>query len=127
MTHRKLNRLLQGIVIGLAVPTFAIAATWMTSSEYRAAKDRAAAEYKAAKSQCDGLKDNAKDVDRRPVWPSTRPDANAMFGSNDRSRWATIRALVHDHTYVIGKREQPIIRQSAIALFGATNDARDLR
>ena len=49
MTYRKLNRLLGGIVIGLTVPTFAIGAA-MTSSEYSAAKDRAAAEYKAAKA-----------------------------------------------------------------------------
>lgn len=38
-------------------------------------------------------------------WPKTKPDANSMFGSNDRARWATIRALVHDGTYVIGQRD----------------------
>ena len=27
------------------------------------------------------------------------------FGSNDRSRWATIRALVEDGTFVIGRRD----------------------
>src|SRR5262249_40947637 len=42
----------------------------------------------------------------RKTWPTTRPDSNAMFGSNDRARWATIRALVHDHTYVIGQRDE---------------------
>jgi hypothetical protein len=37
-------------------------------------------------------------------WPTVRPDATPMFGSNDRSRWATIRALVDNGTYVIGRR-----------------------
>ena len=54
-------------------------------------------------------------------WPAARPDSNAMFGSNDRARWATIRALVHDHTYVIGKREPETVVASAVALFGATD------
>jgi hypothetical protein len=30
-----------------------------------------------------------------------------MFSSNDKSRWATVRALVHDKTYAIGKRTFP--------------------
>jgi hypothetical protein len=66
-------------------------------------------------------RDPAKQGDRRPVWPSARPDDNAMFGSNDRARFATMRALVHDHTYVIGKREPDVVWKSAIALFAATN------
>jgi hypothetical protein len=39
------------------------------------------------------------------LWPTTRPDSTPMFGSNDRSRWATVRALVENGTYVIGRRE----------------------
>ncbi len=39
------------------------------------------------------------------VWPTFRPEPTPMFSSNDRSRWATIRALVDDGTYVIGQRE----------------------
>src|SRR5215212_6565160 len=50
-------------------------------------------------------KDLAKEVDRRPLWPKARPDPMPMFGSNDRARWATIRALVHDGTYVVGRRD----------------------
>lgn len=59
----------------------------------------------------DPNKKGANDVDKdgkkgdtRPVWPAARPDSNAMFGSNDRARWATVRSLVHEHTYVVGKR-----------------------
>src|SRR5438045_750904 len=40
-------------------------------------------------------------------WPEKRPDPVPMFSSNDKSRWATVRALVHDKTYVIGKRTTP--------------------
>jgi hypothetical protein len=41
------------------------------------------------------------------VWPKTRPEPMPMFSSNDKSRWATIRALVDDKTYVIGTRVYP--------------------
>jgi hypothetical protein len=37
-------------------------------------------------------------------WPTERPDPTPMFGSNDKSRWATVRALVDEGTYVIGTR-----------------------
>jgi hypothetical protein len=37
-------------------------------------------------------------------WPTTRPEPSPLFGSNDRSRWATVRALVEDGTYVVGRR-----------------------
>jgi hypothetical protein len=41
---------------------------------------------------------------RRP-WPATRPEPMPTFGSNDRARWATIRALVDQGTYAVGHRE----------------------
>lgn len=37
-------------------------------------------------------------------WPTNRPLPMPTFGSNDRSRWATIRALVDDGTFAIGRR-----------------------
>lgn len=40
-------------------------------------------------------------------WPTERPDPTPMFGSNDKSRWATVRALVDDGTHVIGRRHYP--------------------
>lgn len=40
-------------------------------------------------------------------WPAERPDPTPMFSSNDKSRWATVRALVDDGTYVIGRRTYP--------------------
>ena len=66
-------------------------------------------------------RDLNKQVDRRPLWPATRPDSNAMFGSNDRARWATIRSLVHDGTYVVGKREPEVVWKSAVAMLAANN------
>jgi hypothetical protein len=42
--------------------------------------------------------------DGRSVWPEKRPLPSPMFSSNDVSRWATIRALVDEGTYVIGQR-----------------------
>lgn len=38
-------------------------------------------------------------------WPDKRPSPSPTLGGNDRSRWATIRALVDEGTYAIGKRE----------------------
>jgi hypothetical protein len=42
--------------------------------------------------------------DHRRRWPATRPKPMPTFSSNDRSRWATVRALVDRGTYVIGHR-----------------------
>lgn len=41
----------------------------------------------------------------RGAWPKTRPAPTPMFSSNDRSRWATVRALVDEGSFAIGKRE----------------------
>jgi hypothetical protein len=43
-------------------------------------------------------------ADSRRKWPEQRPKPMPTFGSNDRSRWATVRALVDEGTYVVGKR-----------------------
>jgi hypothetical protein len=40
-------------------------------------------------------------------WPEERPDPTPMFSSNDKSRFATIRALVDHGTYSIGTRVYP--------------------
>src|SRR4051794_19648676 len=47
------------------------------------------------------------------AWPPTRPTPMPTFGSNDRSRWATVRALVDGDptngqapgSFVIGRRD----------------------
>src|SRR4051794_37039851 len=39
------------------------------------------------------------------VWPKARPTPTPSFSSNDKSRWATIRALVDEGTFAVGRRE----------------------
>ncbi len=43
--------------------------------------------------------------DPRGPWPKTRPNPMPNHGDNDRSRWDTIRALVDEGTYSIGRRD----------------------
>jgi phage shock protein PspC (stress-responsive transcriptional regulator) len=38
------------------------------------------------------------------VWPKDRPEPFPTFSSNDRSRWAAVRALVENRTFVVGRR-----------------------
>ncbi len=38
-------------------------------------------------------------------WPKARPEPSPFYSSNDKSRWATVRTLVEQGTYVVGKRE----------------------
>ena len=47
--------------------------------------------------------------DKRRKWPVTRPTPMATFSSNDRSRWCTVRTLVDEGTFVIGRRD-PALR-----------------
>ena len=47
------------------------------------------------------------EITPRRAWPTIRPEPTPMFSSNDRSRWATVRALVDDGSYVVGKRDLP--------------------
>jgi hypothetical protein len=42
---------------------------------------------------------------RYQVWPDKQPRPMPTFGSNDRSRWDTVRALVDEGTFVIGRRD----------------------
>jgi hypothetical protein len=37
-------------------------------------------------------------------WPAEAPTPQPTFGSNDRARWATVKAFVENDTYVIGHR-----------------------
>jgi hypothetical protein len=37
-------------------------------------------------------------------WPGKVPTPWPTFSSNDRARWATVKALVEDHTFVVGQR-----------------------
>ncbi len=52
----------------------------------------------------------------RPAWPATRPDPWPTFSSNDRSRWAAVRALVDEGTFVIGRRDRTVVLASGPAV-----------
>jgi hypothetical protein len=60
-------------------------------------------------------------ADRRGAWPAKRPQPMPTFGSNDRSRWATVRALVDEGTFVIGRRDKNRVIDSAVCLLAASD------
>jgi hypothetical protein len=64
---------------------------------------------------------NAEDPGTARVWPKGRPRPMPTFSSNDRSRWATVRALVDEGTYVIGTRDLRVTQASALAPLGQLN------
>jgi hypothetical protein len=49
--------------------------------------------------------EDLREEDWRNAWAKDRPRPTPTLGDNDRSRWDTIRALVEDHTYVIGHQD----------------------
>jgi hypothetical protein len=59
--------------------------------------------------------------DARPVWPKVRPRAWPTFGSNDRSRFDAVRALVDHGTWVIGRRDPKVFLESAPVALAATS------
>jgi hypothetical protein len=88
MTKFTLYRLLQGLVVSLAVPTLAFGAA-MTSSDYSAAKNRADMDYKTAKARCDGLSGNPKDVciaEAKATQKKAVAEAEARYKSTDKAR-----------------------------------------
>ena len=88
MKTRALHGLLEGIVLGLAVPTLAIAVT-MTSADYSAAKSKASADYKAAKAHCDTMKGNDKDVcvaEAKAAEKKAKAEAEAQYKNTDKAR-----------------------------------------
>jgi hypothetical protein len=50
------------------------------------------------------FRDPGSTDETRGLWPAVRPKPMATLSVNDRSRWATVRALVDEGTYVIGER-----------------------
>ncbi len=50
----------------------------------------------------------------RRAWPQSAPRAMPTFSSNDRSRWAAVRALVDEGTWAIGRRDRKTGKDSGI-------------
>ncbi len=65
--------------------------------------------FEASRNKAPEGKDGVKGYgsEKYRTWPSERPDPTPMYSSNDKSRWATVRCLVDEGTYVIGKRIYP--------------------
>ena len=87
MSKRLSNRLLQGVIVGLAGCTLAFGAA-MSASEYAVAKDRATAEYKAAKAQCKNLSGNARDVctaEATAAEKKAKAEAEAQYKNTDQA------------------------------------------
>jgi hypothetical protein len=61
--------------------------------------------------------------DPRGLWPRSRPEPSATHGDNDRSRWATVRALVDDGTYAIGRRDRKATVPTAVSVLASGNSA----
>jgi hypothetical protein len=87
--RRSVYLLLTAIAVGIAVAKVVGAENVFEPSRYTAPAGG-------------GYSSNPPDPPRR--WPAERPDPMPTFSSNDKSRWSTVRALVDQGTYVIGKR-----------------------
>jgi hypothetical protein len=66
-------------------------------------------------------RDEKDPKDKKSRWPAKRPTPMPTFSSNDRSRWATIRALVDEGTFVIGRRDKTRVLPSAVSLLAASD------
>jgi hypothetical protein len=66
-------------------------------------------------------RDEQDPADRKSKWPAKRPRPMPTFSSNDRSRWATVRALVDQGTFVIGRRDKKPVVPSTVALLAASD------
>ena len=87
--RRSMYLLLTAVAVGIALAKVVGAENVLEPSRYKAPTP-------------DGY---GSEPDRK--WPAERPDPTPMFSSNDKSRWATVRALVDGGTYSIGKRNYP--------------------
>lgn len=56
----------------------------------------------------------ANDPGFSPPWPGTRPEPTPFISSNDKSRWATVRALTENGTFVVARRDKEMVRATAL-------------
>jgi uncharacterized protein YjbJ (UPF0337 family) len=86
--YKRPKRLVGALVIGLAVPAIAAAAT-MTSIELIQVKDRAGADYKAEVARCATLSGNQRNVCSAEVKATeirVKSEAEAKFRNTDKAR-----------------------------------------
>jgi hypothetical protein len=95
--------LLTGAAIGLSLP--AMAATDEAKATYSAAKDKAAADYKVARTQCDGIKGNPKDIciaEAKAARVQVEAQASAQFKGTIGAR-SDARKDIADANYNVDK------------------------
>src|SRR5918995_1279157 len=90
--RRSFYLLLTAVSVGIATAKIVGAENVFEPSRYRPPTE---ASFGAGRDQESILKRE---------WPKTRPEPTPTFSSNDKSRWATVRALVEEGTYVVGRR-----------------------
>lgn len=68
-----------------------------------------------------GLIRKPTDPGSSPPWPANRPAPTPFISSNDKSRWATVRALAENGTFVVARRDLAMVRATAfLPLFQTT-------
>jgi len=104
VNRRPLNRLLEGVVFGLAFPTLAVGAA-MSSSEYSAAKDRATTEYKSARAKCNSLSGHPKEVciaEATAAEKKAKAEAEAQYKNTDKAH-RDARIAIAEAEYDVAK------------------------
>lgn len=105
-----MNKLLAGFLLSLVSAGFSplvLAADDAAKTTYNAAKERADADYKAARAKCDGLSDNAKDVcvaEAKAAQKKSKAEAEAQYKNTDRAR-ANARIAAADADYDVAKEK----------------------
>ena len=106
-TMRKLNIGAVAAAIALAFSAGALAAQAMSKDEYKAGRDKIAAEYKSAKAGCDSLSANAKDVcmaEARGKQKVAKAELDARNKPGDKTRYAVSVARAEaDYAVAKGK------------------------
>ena len=103
-----MNKLLASVLIGVATLTVATAATAKTSAAhatYNATVDKASADYKVARAQCDSLSGNGKDVcveEAKAVEKRAKADAKAQYKHTRKAR-TDARIAAADADYAVAK------------------------
>jgi hypothetical protein len=103
-----MNKLLAGLLLCITSTGFssmALAADSGDKATYKAAKDRAEADYKAARAKCDPMSGNAKDVcvaEAKAAEKKAKAEAEAQYKNTDRAR-KNARTAAADADYDVAK------------------------
>jgi len=100
-----MNKLFASVLIGAATLTMASAAMAMTRASYNATLDKATANYKMARNQCDSLSGNGKDVcveEAKAVEKRAKAEAKAEYKHTTKAQTNALIAAA-DADYAVAK------------------------